>query len=255
MKFLDWIKKAYSLEGLTWPKIFLVTIFTAILIVLTGFFQSLGQYLFDSTMTTVPSAIQIISQAVLSFLFYPVNTNLLTVIVGVIVFIPLYHYSVRSLLKRRVNEVVFSDDFSDLSPYHWSGPYWGGNVDTVKRASGYIVFSAKPGSDWTRLHPDENGALIDLKNGIFEGFTYQVKCQAKSDNGTTMGFKLWVHDKGQPNAVSITDPKDGFETPGLELKDYSVRFLATKTNEMRIHLHCRAGAGRILVKEVTVTKL
>jgi hypothetical protein len=251
---IDWFKKQYALQGLTWPKIIFIAIFVALFKIVGVWLERLGNYLLDQTIAGVPSLFQTIGQWVLNVIFYPVNTNLLTLTLGVIVFVPLYHYMVKFFLKRKVKEVIFTEDFSRFSPHNWYAPYWGGRQDTVSKINGYMAFSARPG-EWNRLTPDENGALYDITSGVYEGFTYQVQCKAKCDSNTTMGFKLWVHDTEGGAGRSVSNPSDGFDTPGTELKDYSVKFKATKTNAIRIHLHCKAGQGRILVKEVVVTKL
>jgi hypothetical protein len=98
----------------------------------------------------------------------------------------------------------------------------------------------------------ENGAYIDLRNGIIEGLNYTIKCKVKSSLGSTMGFKFWLHDIKGNN--SMTNPI-AFETPPSDdYKEYSLTFKATKTNAIRIHLHCKAGVGFLMVDSVKVIR-
>jgi hypothetical protein len=251
VRLIDWFKKTYSLEGLAWPKVLFIGFCLLILRIGDAAFDRLGNFLLDLALVSVPTLLQRIAQGFLTFLFYPLSVNVITILIAVLVFIPLYHFSIRRLLSKKKYALIFSDDFNTMSPYHWQGPYWGGDPSTVSKKGGYLIFSARAGA-WTKLAPNENGALIDLSSNIYEGFVYEVSCKVKADERSTMGFKLWVHDTKGEN--STTDPKD-FVTPGTELKEYSVKFKATNSNALRIHLHCKAGEGRILVKEVTIIKV
>jgi hypothetical protein len=67
-----------------------------------------------------------------------------------------------------------------------------------------------------------------------------------------MGFKLWVHDtRGQGEMKSPPN----FYTPGEEYEEVKVGFIATKSQALRIHLHYKAGKGKIFVDKVGVVKI
>lgn len=74
----------------------------------------------------------------------------------------------------------------------------------------------------------------------------------KSDKNTTMGFKLWVHDTlGQ---AEMKFPAN-FYTPGIEYEEVKTGFITTKSQALRIHLHSKAGKGKIYVDKVIVVRV
>jgi hypothetical protein len=93
-------------------------------------------------------------------LFQKIETNILTLVVILLAFVPLYHilykYFVSKLIK---NEEVFVDDFSSRLP--WNLNYWGNDntKNTVVIENGHLILSAVPGQ-WQLS--GENGAYYDL---------------------------------------------------------------------------------------------
>jgi hypothetical protein len=66
-----------------------------------------------------------------------------------------------------------------------------------------------------------------------------------------MSFRLWVHD-----TIGIKNEITNWEIPPSDLfKTFSLKFTATETNAIRIHLHCKSGSGKIEIKEVKVVRL
>jgi hypothetical protein len=158
------------------------------------------------------------------------------------------------LAKHSMSEEVFQEKFSSPSS-KWKLNYWGSsNTRSVRFGSNYLILESNE-TQWNRNQnapSNENGAFIDVDQGIYEGLTYQVRCLVKSSAESTMGFKLWVHDV--IGDVAVTEPSD-FDTPGEAGKNYELTFTATKTNKMRIHLHARAGTGMLMVYEVFVARV
>lgn len=97
----------------------------------------------------------------------------------------------------------------------------------------------------------EFGAFIDLRNGIYRGFTYEIICKVKSEENTTMKFMLWLHDTlGGASSINSL-----LETPATSGETIKLKFEVNVTEAIRIHLHNRAGEGKILVDEVVVRKI
>ena len=117
-----------------------------------------------------------------------------------------------------------------------------------------MIFEAK--EEELLSQKKEFGAYIDLRNGIYDGLTYEVSCQVKSEPNTTMGFQLWVHDTigGNP-VVSIREPSTFCLPSSQNYQTITLRYKANSTNAIRIHLSNKGGDGRILVDKLTVTKV
>ena len=98
---------------------------------------------------------------------------------------------------------------------------------------------------------------LSPQNGIYEGYTYEVRCKVKSDPNTTMKFQLWLHDNVVGNRSSMRTEKvpKAMETPSNEFKEIKTNFIATATNGIRIHLHNKGGLGKIYVREIAVYKV
>ena len=176
--------------------------------------------------------------------------NVITALIFVLLFIPVFRFIDRKILSRLISETVFFDNFSkDIA---WVLNYWGSTnpQKTNRIQNGNMIFEAIQG-EWPNQNY-ENGAYIDLRNGIIEGLSYTIKCRVKSSIGSTMGFKLWLHDIKGNN--SMTTPI-AFETPPSDnYKEFSLIFKATETNGIRLHLHCKAGEGFIVVDSVKVIR-
>lgn len=103
-------------------------------------------------------------------------------------------------------------------------------------------------------NPDGSfGTLLDVQYGIYEGYKYEIQCKVRSIPNTTMCFQLWIHDglKGEPKILEPIVPM----TPSQSFQVIKAQYLATSSNAIRIHLHCKAGQGKIIVSEVVVLKI
>ena len=192
----------------------------------------------------------------LGWLLYPlpIQLNVLTAIFLIFAVVFASNRIGKSLSQvGRKGTIIFLEDFETRSPHRWIAPFWGGPLQALSWLGDGLGISARPGVWQNNIQHNENGAYIDIKHNIYEGFVYEVRCRVKSEINTTMGFRLCVHDTLDKNEIRF--PAHGFRTPGLDLEDFSVRFKATSSNALRIQLHCRAGEGSILIKQVTVTNL
>jgi hypothetical protein len=113
-----------------------------------------------------------------------------------------------------------------------------------------MIFEATQ-NEW-KNNEGENGAYYDLK-GLKMGRKYEVSCMVKSSPNATMSFLLWLHDTEGAN--SIKDPNQFDIPPSNEFQEYKRVFVATQTKAIRIHLHCLAGTGFLIVKEVKVRRI
>lgn len=158
--------------------------------------------------------------------------------------------------SRNQSDKIFIEEFkSDNNK--WVFPFWGINQkfpSSFTRGDGYVSISGTINA-WARTR-GTNGAYIDLHEGIVEDEVYEITCRVKSSSAaTTMRFQLWVHDTIEGH--NITNPKDSnsFSSFGENYVSISVQFRATQTKAMRIHLHCTAGVGAIIIKDVIVRKI
>jgi len=147
-------------------------------------------------------------------------------------------------------KIVFKDDFH-AGNKGWFLNYWSSNnpQKTNRIENSVMIFEA---NESDLLDPRrEFGAYIDLRDRIYRECTYEVSCKVKSEKQTTMQFKLWLHDtKGKVSNVEtpLRTPSTLGETIKLEIK-------ANTTEAIRIHLHNKAGEGKILLNEVVVRKI
>lgn len=165
---------------------------------------------------------------------------------------PLYHLIVRLYIKVFNQSIIFKDNFTE-STNHWGLNYWQGKASSIKLEDNHLVFETSPG-DW-QGSKGVDGAFMDLTYGIYEGHKYEVSCQVKSSPNSTIGFQLWVHDTiGNDPSMYLFDPPQ-FETPPTTYKTYKVIFQASSTKSLRIHLHGREGTGKLMIKQVKVSKI
>lgn len=224
----------------------------AITATLLGLFAEIGRDLYNLLKTINKNDLGSFYACIEKVAFYKLfEINVINALIFIILFIPIYHLFDKKVLSRLISEIVFFDDF-DKNKYTWMFNYWGSTnpQKTNRIQNGCMVFEADQ-TEWQSQN-FENGAYIDLRNGIIEGLNYTIKCKVKSSLNSTMGFKLWVHDiKGNKN---MTNPI-AFETPpSADYKEYSLVFKATETNGIRIHLHCKAGVGFMMVESVKVIR-
>ncbi len=219
---------------------------------LLGLFTEFGKDLYNLLKTINKNDLSSFFACIEKFAFYKLfEINVITALIFIVLFIPLYRFFDKKVLSRLISETVFFDDF-DKDNYAWIFNYWGSTnpQKTNRIQNGCMVFEANQ-NEWPNQN-FQNGALIDLRNGIIEGLNYTVKCKVKSSLNSTMGFKLWLHDIKENN--SMTNPI-AFETPPSDdYKEYSLTFKATETNAIRIHLHCKAGVGFLEVDSVKVIR-
>lgn len=230
----------------------LVTLFT--LYILSGFFGKIGEWLFDKMGVTF----KVVSPFIADFYHWVTaitfQVSLVEVVIYSILFFPIYRRFDRFILKKQRGEVVFEDDF--INNQGWSLNYWGttnpSKTNRIEHST--MIFEAK--EEELLSQKKEFGAYIDLRNGIYDGLTYEVSCQVKSEPNTTMGFQLWVHDTigGNP-VVSIREPSTFCLPSSQNYQTITLRYKANSTNAIRIHLSNKGGDGRILVDKLTVTKV
>lgn len=179
----------------------------------------------------------------------------LSSIASIIIITSFKQFPLQDYKKNNKKELVFEDDFDNNKG--WILNYWGTTnpSKTNRIENSMIIFEA---NEDELLHPKkEFGAYIDLKNGIHEGSIYEITCKVKSELGTTMKFQLWLHDNVIGNNSSMRTVKypNALEIPDSNFKEIKLRFVATVTNGIRIHLHNKGGRGKILVDKVTVSRI
>ncbi len=222
--------------------------------ILAGLLTKIGELILTAIFDIIAPALPVIKDTVLSILFFTFEVNVLTLIVGFLIFIsvlfPAYRYIDRLLLKSKRRVLIFEDSF--VGNIGWNLNYWGTTnpSKTNRIENSKMIFYATPAEVTNK--EGFFGAFFDLTNGIYQGNSYEVVCFVKSTDGSTMGFQLWLHDT--TGNVSILIPDKPF-TPPKSGKEISLTFVATASNAMRIHLHSKAGAGSIIVERVAVYKI
>jgi hypothetical protein len=222
--------------------------------IFAGLLTKIGEVILTTIFDIVSPALPFIKDKVLAILFFTFEVNVLTLIIGFLVFIsvlfPAYRYIDRLLLKSKRSALIFKDNFA--SNIGWTLNYWGTTNPTKNNRieNSRMIFQATP----SEVANKEGffGAFFDLTNGVYQGNTYEVVCFVKSREGSTMGFQLWLHDT--TGNASILTP-DKLFTPPVSGKEIRLKFVATASNAMRIHLHSKAGAGSIIVEKVAVYKI
>lgn len=219
--------------------------------IIEGLFSRIGELITEKGLPLLPGLVLKIWEPIYYFFSYSISVNLFQIILVVFIFLSLYKLIDKTLLKRAKKEIIFEDDFS-FGNKGWKLNYWSSNDQdkTCRIEHASMIFEAED-SDLVDKRK-ENGAYFDLTNGVYENSRYEISCWVKSSKNTTMGFKLWVHDK-QGNA-DMKFPASFF-TPGREYKEIKVTFIGTKSQALRIHLHYKAGKGKIFVNKVVVTKI
>lgn len=228
---------------------------TILALTITGFFTALGWQLFDLLIGFITPYPPSFIKAILEVLTYSatIRINIATLILFttlfILVFFSAYRFFDKRLLKK--GEVVFEDDF-DFGNKGWQLNYWGSNDSdkTCRIENSSIIFEAD-NNDLVDSKK-EYGAYYDLAAGIYNGSKYEVSCWIKSAPNTTMGFKLWAHDTKGQNSIKFPA---SFYTPGSIPEEVKLGFVGTSSQAMRIHLHNKAGAGKIIVDKIKVVKV
>jgi len=228
-------------------------------LLLLVFFAKIGEWFFEKVAFLFQLTLPFIGSFYLWATMKTYQISLLAIIFYmlalVILIFPLYRRFDKFFMQGKNRELIFKDDF--VVDQGWRLNYWGTtNPNKTNRIeNSTMIFEAS--EDELQDENKEFGAYYDLKNGIYEGYTYEVCCKVKSDPNTTMKFQLWLHDNVIGNRSSMRTKKmpEELETPSLEFKEIKATFIATATNGIRIHLHNKGGLGKIYVKEVIVHKV
>jgi hypothetical protein len=250
-----WKKFVETLKSQLPPELSRLSSIIAIIIglVTAGFFLQLGTRLFDGFYFYIQPYTPAFFKSILNLLTYSftLQVNVLTIALSVVVFFVVYRWIDRLVLNKSKGIVVFEDDFG-FSNKGWALNYWGSkNPDkTCHFEDSSLVFEAK--KEDLEDKRKEYGAYFDLTSGIYEQTKYEVAIEAKSDKGTNMGIKLWVHDRKGRNDIKFPA---NFYTPGENYEEMKVGFTGTSSQAMRIHLHIKPGNGKLYVGRVKVIKV
>lgn len=219
--------------------------------IIEGALSRVGELITEKAVPVLPGVFLGLWKSIYYFFSYPVTVNLLQISLFLIIGVPLYKLIDRALLSRKKREVVFDDSF-EFGNKGWHLNYRDSNNSdkTCRIEQSSMVFEA---NDSDLAGPKkENGAYIDLSNGIYKDSKYEISCWVKSSDKTTMGFKLWVHDtKGRGEMKFPAN----FYTPGSTPEEIKVGFIGTESQALRIHLHYKAGNGKLFVSKVVVVKV
>lgn len=219
-------------------------------LVISGFLSKIGEWLFDLLIKFVSPQAPYLWKIIITIITFSIPINVFGIIIFVIVLFPVYRFIDKKWIQNLGRVTLFEDDFSSGNK-GWNLNYWGSNNPnkTCRYENSALVFEATE-TDLTDSRK-ENGAFFDLRNGIYEGSKYDISCWVKSEGHTTMGFQLWLHDTtGRSDAKFPTH----FYTPGTRLEEIKSSFIATSSQGLRIHLHTKAGSGKIIVHRVVVVK-
>ena len=234
-------------KTITWTTI-LSFIGTAILL---GFLARIGEDIYDNLKTYDFKKLSIFGQAIIKFFTATVEIQVINFLLIAIAAVPFYKLLNRYVISRLFSEVIFREDFSSNANF-WAMNYWGStNANKTNRIeNNRMIFEALP-TEWAWSgSPGQGGAYYDLRTGIVKGLNYIIECKVKSAPSTTMKFQLWLHDTVEKNSV-----RGEVETPPTnDYKTYTLKFKATDSQAIRIHLHCFAGQGQIIVDEVRVVR-
>jgi len=224
-----------------------------IALIITGFCIQIGATIFDAIIDFIAPYTPALLKTIIPILTFSVtlNLNLISVTLFILGFFTTYRLVDRKILQKIGDTKIFEDDF-DSGNFGWQLNYWGSNNPdkTCRYENSFIVFEAEDNE--LIDNRKEFGAYYDLSTGIYEGSKYVISCWVKAEENTNMGFKLWVHDTNGRNELKFPAR---FYTPGTTLEEVKVGFTGSSSQALRIHLHNKAGSGKILVEKVVVTKV
>lgn len=226
-------------------------------LIIAGLFTRLGEiilekiiYYFKPYFPTAIKGFKWVWDFIIWTMSISFEVNLFGIVIFIILLFPIYRMIDKFFLKKIRGEIVFKDEFSSGNK-GWQMNYWGSNnpQKTNRIENSYMIFEAE---DIDLIdQKKEFGAYIDLKNGIYQGNEYEVICKVAADANTTMQFRLWLHDtKGGSSNIQTN-----YITPTEKISTLNLKFTSNETNAIRIHLHNKAGSGKIKVKEVIVKKI
>jgi hypothetical protein len=210
--------------------------------------QKFGEALFDFIVSLIKPYSPTVWELIKRVLAFNININLVGIFIFVILLFPIYRFIDKKLIKRFGNRIIFRDKF-DEGNKGWLLNYWGStNPDKTNRIeNSAIVFEASP--EELLDSRKEFGAYFDLRNGVYQGNVYEVTCKVRAIQNTTMQFRLWLHDtRGGSDSTVVTE----FITPQKAPQTIRLKYTANQNEAIRIHLHNKAGSGRIIVEEVLV---
>lgn len=227
----------------------------------TGLLAKLGDLILTAIVDRLSVLLPVFGEMLSAFLFQEITISVLTASLVLITFplllFPIYRNIDRLLLKERKHELIYEETFLDGAGWHLN--YWGtSNPQKTNRIEGSrMIFEAIRGE--VINEKGSFGAYYDLRSGIYQGNAYRVICSVKSSHAASMGFQLWLHDtkgnpKGPDNKALLVRPLVP-KTPSEKGEQIEVDFVATNTNALRIHLHCRGGSGQIIVEGIRVYKI
>lgn len=216
--------------------------------ILIGVLNEFGKDIYGWLKNSDYRFLSVVINLIIDFLFFKIEINVLTILVSLSLAIPIYRFLTRRIFGKLISETIFVEDFKSSKNY-WNLNFWGSTnpSKTNRIENNEMIFEANP-DEWQ--NNSEGGAYLDLRNGIQQGLTYHISCKAKSTSGTTMAFRLWLHD-----AMGKQSATTNWETPpSNQYKTYDLKYHTTDSQAIRIHLHCKSGQGQINIKEVKVVR-
>jgi hypothetical protein len=246
MKILTYLKDKFPFELKRSTSIASIII----ALIISGIFTRLGEIILENIIFYFKPYLPNFWTAFLWVMSVSFEINLIGAIVFIIMLFPIYRKLDKLLLNRFKNEIVFKDDFH-AGNKGWILNYWRSKnpLKTNRIENSIMIFEATE-NDLVNSNK-EFGAYIDLRNGIYRDCSYEISCKVKSEKETTMQFKLWLHDtKG--GASNIETP---LKTPSTSGEILKLKIKANVTEAIRIHLHNKAGEGKILVEEVVARNI
>ncbi|HTF17730.1 MAG TPA: hypothetical protein VK658_06645 [Chryseolinea sp.] len=244
MKFLlDNIAKRLGLTSFNLSQVLIILLLLVIVAFIAGGVQEAGADFYNN-----PPKISTEQISAIKTIFYlPIVVNPLIILLGFLFNVLAYHFVMRTWINPAKRD-VFLEDFASENKL-WVR-YWGASVKSANIIHGNAIIS--------NLNPNggEGGMFYDVHGGIAEGKVYRVSCRVRSDGECTMGFRLWVHGTDtKPGTASNFPAPPAFHLPVSSLEELSTEYTANESKALRVHLHCKPGTGRIIIKEVRVTQL
>ena len=81
-----------------------------------------------------------------------------------------------------------------------------------------------------------------MKKRIFLSYSTEDKAKMRS------------LDKRNYGTLGENSDTTSWDVPSDDFKIYNLDFLATDSGALRIHLHCKAGSGKIIIENVVVSR-
>lgn len=134
----------------------------------------------------------------------------------------------------------------------WSKDYWGKPNSTVCTITGgEMIFRISSSAD-LRNEPNlkGTGSYIDVIGGIFNGETYRISVKVRSEDNSTLKFKLWIHDT-RSGMQSYSHPTR------IDVEEQIIEhvYRANETNAIRVHLHIDEGIGILYLRQLKIIRI